>query len=258
MANPLKYPLDFRQPEKLEASLRDYFLESLREYLQVEQQGKDYNLYLQQLIHSGFSREFDLNLQQISGELVNWYAVEGEPEAEVLDRWIDTELNRLLDLFVVGQCDHLNIHPIPKSVLNYLDVRYSEEVNLEEMIYDYLDFPAESEAVYTNFLSMDQEKLKNAIRNFLVTEKGERIFFICNQSLLGSCKEGFAMTDRALYWRAHFQPARKVSYTKLDSVTRKRHWILINDHFFNVNPSFNIKLLKLMKKLKRLYASSFT
>lgn len=256
MPDPIKYPINFGQTENLEEMLRTWFLEAMKDYLATEQQIRDYNLYLQYLIHSGFSLEFELNLQQLAGELRNWYEMEGRPEPHILDAWIDTEFYRLLDLFVVGHCEHLNIHPVPKAVLHYSDLRFPEEVQLDDMIFDYLDFEAESESIYTNFIAMDQEKLKNAIRNFLLTEKGERIFFICNQSLLGSCKEGFAMTDRAIYWKAHFQNAQKVAYAELEPLARKRHWILINGHFFNVNPTFNIKMLKLLNKLKQLYAAS--
>ena len=60
------------------------------------------------------------------------------------------------------------------------------------------------------------------------------------------------MTERAIYWRAHLEKARQVPYSNLRTIDRKKDWITINDHFFNVKESINLKMLKLLKKIKRL------
>ena len=94
------------------------------------------------------------------------------------------------------------------------------------------------------------DKLKNAGKFFLFPERDERILLICDQSLLGSCKEGFALTERGLYWKAQLQTARKVAYTALESVRREKDWLLINGDFFHANPSLDLKMMKLLKKLQ--------
>jgi len=73
---------------------------------------------------------------------------------------------------------------------------------------------------------------------------------ICDQSVLGSLKEGFAFTEKAIYWRMHFEPARKVSYENISEIKREKDWITINGHFFNTTNSLNIRILKLLRKLK--------
>jgi hypothetical protein len=102
---------------------------------------------------------------------------------------------------------------------------------------------------------MPPRKVRNASQSFLFADPNERIFFICDQSILGSAKEGFAMTDQALYWRMPLQKAERVYYDKIESVKREKRWITVNDMFFNVSPTLNLKMLKLLKKLKRLFAS---
>ncbi|NUO03787.1 MAG: hypothetical protein HUU01_24500, partial [Saprospiraceae bacterium] len=79
---------------------------------------------------------------------------------------------------------------------------------------------------------------------------GERIFFICDLSLLGNCKEGFALTEKALYWKSPLEKPRREALDQLFNLHRKENWITINDHFFNANPSLNIKLLKLLRGIQ--------
>lgn len=58
------------------------------------------------------------------------------------------------------------------------------------------------------------------------------------------------MTDRAIYWRAPFDKARRVPYETLKTVRREKDWITIDGHFFTSNPGMNLKLFKLLKKLR--------
>ncbi|MFK7933873.1 MAG: hypothetical protein AB8G22_10205 [Saprospiraceae bacterium] len=124
------------------------------------------------------------------------------------------------------------------------------------MVFDYLDFQSEKETVYTDFLSMPLDKLRNAGKSFLHPQKDEKILFICDQTLFGSVKEGFAMTEAAIYWKAQFQKAQAVRYRDLQTIERQKDWININEQFFNINPSLNLKMLKLLKKLQALHQSN--
>jgi hypothetical protein len=94
------------------------------------------------------------------------------------------------------------------------------------------------------------KKNKNACTSFLTADRKEKLLFICDLSLKGSCKEGFAMTDRAMYWRAPFDRPRAILYRDLRELRKDRDWLTINGHFFTANPTLNLKLYKLLKKLK--------
>ena len=64
------------------------------------------------------------------------------------------------------------------------------------------------------------------------------------------------MSNEGLYWKAHLHPAGQVLYKDLQEVVRDNgDWITINGHYFNVNPSLNFKLFKLLKKLQTWFAS---
>ena len=71
---------------------------------------------------------------------------------------------------------------------------------------------------------------------------------------MGNCREGFAFTGRALYWKANLQKARRVAYSGIREVKREKDWIMINGFFFHVNLSLDVKILKLLRRLKQLYA----
>jgi hypothetical protein len=97
---------------------------------------------------------------------------------------------------------------------------------------------------------MRSDLLANACRSFLAAEAKERVYFICDLSLRSNCREGFAMTDKALYWRSVLDKPRRVAYSDLKNVRVEKEWITINGHFFNANRSLNLKMCKLLKKLK--------
>jgi len=118
-----------------------------------------------------------------------------------------------------------------------------------------LDFAQEKEVVYTDFLVMPMEKLKNASKSFLFPAPKEKILLICDQSLFGSCKEGFAITERALYWKAHLEKPQQLNFENIMQVEKSKEWITLNGFFFNVNPRLNLKMMKLIKKIKQLQQS---
>ena len=63
---------------------------------------------------------------------------------------------------------------------------------LREMIFDYLDFDQEPDKVFTDLSQIPAAVLQKAMKSFLLPGANEQIFFICDQTLFGSCKEGFA------------------------------------------------------------------
>ena len=97
------------------------------------------------------------------------------------------------------------------------------------------------------------ELLKTASQSFLFPDKKETILLICDQSILGTCREGFALTEKGLYWKAHRAPAAKVHYDSLQTIKREKDWMKINGHFFNVNPRFNIKMARFLSAVSRMF-----
>ena len=118
---------------------------------------------------------------------------------------------------------------------------------------DYLDFAGESEKVYTDFVAMPPKVLRNATRAFLHADRDERIFFICDQSLLGNGKSGFALTDASIYWKPIFQPAGAATFTTLGEVRRGDGHLLIDGQFFDAGTGLNLKVAVLLDKLRRMH-----
>lgn len=87
---------------------------------------------------------------------------------------------------------------------------------------------------------------------FLLPKKGETLYFICDLSILGNCKDGFAMTNDCIYWKTPLEEKQRVFYKKIKGVKRQEDWITINGIFFSANKSLNMKLIRLLKKLKML------
>jgi hypothetical protein len=211
------------------------FFRILKEKVREEQDAETHPLYLQRFADSEFQQTFDIRMEQLAAEA---------PGEAQLDRFLD----ELADFFMLHYCRDLLVVHIPEVVLQYHQAA-PDRVDRYQMIMDFLHFDSVPEKVYTNLLDMPAAKLRQATQAFLFPQKDERIFFICDLSLLGNCKEGFAMTDRALYWKAPMEKARRVAYTELEAILREKDWLRINGHFFHASPVLNIRLLKLLKRL---------
>jgi len=246
-----------REQLDLEAALgpqlQQQFFARLRAQVAEEQPETPVDAYFKRLQECEFINTVQLRVEQLSEEIRRAVATYGVDRVRI-QLLIGLSFDELLDFFLIHYCRDINTIQLPPAILKYQG-KGLEEVDLHRTILDYLDFEHEDEQVYflSEFLTLPPELLRNAGKNFLFPEKNERIFFICDQSLLGTCREGFAFTEKALYWKAHLQKARQLTFPRIKTVRREKDWITINGHFFNVNPSLNVKVLKLMRRLKRWF-----
>ncbi len=234
----------------VEQQIEAQFFMAFRERIEAEHNLHLLENYSTRLYKSGFQEVVVRRAEQLAAQ-IHMLDQADELSDLRLEGMLINAIEDLLDYFIIRHCADLNAVPLPEAILSYQGLKYSD-INLFQMVMHYLDFAKEEETVYTDFLAMPLDKLKNASQSFLHPEAQERIFFICDQSILGSVREGFALTERAIYWKAALEKARQVSYDNLQTIERKKDWITINGFFFNVNQSLNLKMLKLLKKIKRL------
>lgn len=229
--------------------LTDAFFKRLSQKIAEEQPGAEESAYRELIYESGF-RDLLHRREARLGDELRYLADHNEPPARQNAK-VRQQLDELTDYFMIHYARSLNTIALPEAILRHQGPG-AEDLPMESLIFDYLDFSSEpDEKVYTDFVKMPVQQLRNAGKFFLAPERrDERIFFICDQSLLGSCKEGFAMTERGLYWKAQLQTPNFVLYENLERVAREKEWLLIDGAFFNVNLRFNIKMLKLLRKLR--------
>lgn len=168
-----------------------------------------------------------------------------------LNAFLEDLLEDLLDFFLIRHCADLYDFSFPQAILAWQQYSPNRD-ELHQMMLDYLDIESEELPLYADLLRMSKEQMRNAGKFFLSPEREERIYVIGDLSVLGSCREGFALTETALYWKAPLQTARRVLYTELDSLKREDDWLLINGHFFNAGLGLNLKIFLLLKKMKRV------
>ncbi|MBK9014898.1 MAG: hypothetical protein IPM82_12930 [Saprospiraceae bacterium] len=54
-----------------------------------------------------------------------------------------------------------------------------------------------------------------------------------------------------------FEKKQRVYYKNLEEIKRQEDWITINGIFFNGSKTLNLKLLRLLKKLRELYGKKY-
>jgi len=244
-----RYVLDF-VPDKIRAQLKALFFRLLLQRLQEEHNAQKHSQYVQRFYDSRFATIFEARTDQLARDVMALWERSGKAALPQIDDFLENAFEGLLDYFIIEFCPDLNDVWLPSAMLRYENLA-PQNMDLQRMVFDFLDFEREPEVCYTNFAAMPKELLANACKRFLVAERDEKVFFICDLSLQGNCKEGFAMTDRAIYWRAPLGRARRVAYEDMHDLRLERDWLIVNGYFFTANPSLHLKLYRLLKKLHR-------
>ena len=230
--------------EHPQEALSDYFFVLFQRILEDEHPGKSFPLFNERLYRSGFRETVDLRVRQLSAELEKT-----SRSAAAFSHYLRGQLEGLVDYFTLQQAADLLATPLSPGMQRYLDGKTLPASAWFPLIMDYLGFDPETDQVYTDFLKMPVEQIKQVSQSYLFPDKGEHIYFICDLGMVGTGKLGFAMTEKALYWKAPLQKARKVTYTAFESAHRESNWIHINGYFFNATPVLNLRLMKLLRKM---------
>jgi hypothetical protein len=238
----------------LEAQLNEQFFHALRERIEKEHDFRLFPEFSERLYTSGFRDALSRRTSQLA-ELIGEMADSGEAIPREVNAMIADLFEDLLDLFVIQHAQDLAGVKFPQEILKY-QYAAKDSVPLQKMILDFLQLGEEGEEFYTDFLRMPLDKLKQAGKSFLFPAKDEKILLIADQSVLGGCKEGFAFTNRALYWKAPLQKARYVPFSQILDFRREENWITINSYFFNLSPAANPRMLRLLSRLQRLFSGS--
>lgn len=243
-----QYRLDFGGADLTE-QVKALFFRSLRGRVEEEHDLARYSDYVERFYQSRFKEIYESRARQIAEDAAKQWERFGQNALPDIDRRIDHAFEGLLDYFVIQFCPDLNGMILPEAILKYDSVQPGR-TDLWQMIRDFLDFEHENEVCYFDFIQMPENYLTNACKSFLFADRQERVFFICDLSMKGNCKDGFAMTDRGLYWRAPFGKPHRAFYHQLHELRKEKDWLLVNGHFFTVNPAMNLKMCKLLKKLR--------
>lgn len=234
--------------EPIEKQFTEQFFLALKRRIQSEHHGQHFQAFSERVYESGFRDTIARRADELQ-DTINLKKEKNQADYRAINQAAELMMEDLLDFFIIGFCPDLTNIDLPETILKHQYSNTSKS-NLQVLIKDYLVLDEEQERVYRDFLNMPVEALKNAGKAFLFPAKDEKIYFICDSSPTGNGKEGFAMTDRSLYWRAPFQKGKSINYQSIQQLKQEKDWIIINEHFFNINPTLNLKMLKLLKKIQ--------
>lgn len=226
----------------------EQFFLALKRRIQNEHHGQHFQAFSERVYESGFRDTIARKADELQDH-IDTKKKQGQADYRQINQAAELIMEDLLDFFIIRFCPDLTDIDLPETILKHQYSNTSKS-NLQTLLKDYLDLDNEKERIYRDLLNMPVEPLKNAGKAFLHPAKDEKIFFICDSSPLGNGKEGFAMTDRSLYWRAPFQKGKSINYQSIHQLIQEKDWVMINDQFFNINPTLNLKLLKLLKKIQ--------
>lgn len=232
-------------------AFKSMFFAALYLRVQDEHDGKQYSEFVELFYRKKFQ---DTLTQRHNLLLEEFLSIEQKmplPE-KPKERLLTHTIENLVDYFIYTYCKDLNdVFPYP-LILRYADAK-PEQTKNAAFFFDFLQLQDENLLIYRDFIGMPQEKLKNAFQSFLFTERDELVYFICDLSLTGSGKEGFAISNKRMYWRMPLGKSHSVSFDNVQNIKHEKEWLEINGLFFNVNKSLNMKILRMFKKIKLIY-----
>lgn len=211
--------------------------------------------YLKAVLTKNFYQTVDRRSKQIAEEIAEQNYKTINPSVLQLEKQLLNGVSSLALYHIVYNCRELSHVVLSEKIVKY-ERAVRGQFDVKQMVFDYLDLASEKERVYVDFVKMPFNSLQNAAKNFVFAAKDEFIFLINDTTFLGSGKEGFAMTEFALYWKAPLEKPQKVYFHHLARLEKHKTWIKVNNRFFNINPSLNIKMLFLLDKLKNIYSDS--
>lgn len=227
---------------ELKIAFREYLQEQLMAYFGVRQ----LKTYISRLEGStSYHTLRDGSLTSLQSWLNNGVYTKATASRRRRDVFAD-----LAEYFIVETAGDLSNGILPQRLLRHQSINW-ETADLFKVVMDYLDFDRENELIYTDFVTMPTKALRNATKSFIRAGKDERVFLICDQSLLSQAKHGFAVTDAGLYWKNVLQPAGELTFTTLREVRLEQGHLLLDGQFFNAGSTLNLKMALLLNKLRR-------
>ena len=233
----------------LEQEVADKFSLAFEKRLKEEHHESLHGAYIDRFFKSDFRTSADYRIRQLAEHLQGLTGDKKEIKKQK-ETILHQSFEESTDYFIIRFCADINEVLYPEAILKYQGLEL-ETIDLSQMIFDYLDLENEDESVFTNFVSMPAKKLKNAADSFLQPKKGETLYFICDLAIMNNCKDGFAMTNEAIFWKMPLETKQRVFYKKLKDVQRQEDWISINGIFFNAGKGLNLKLIRLLKRLMK-------
>lgn len=246
------YSLDFNDIPTLPTQLREAFRVFVSLAIELENNQSQELHILATLEESDFHRQhLEEETILMTQEFETWFEERGVAAFQPIEAFIDQKFIILLERFFVDYCPNFTPAPLPKAILHYQEasLHYS---NLQRLILDYLEVEQDKLLVYTNAIEIPLKKLKNARSAFFRPQAGEIPYLFIDQTLLRSGKEGCILTSKALYWKSYFQRAAVVLYKDLEQLNYHADRVEINGIYFNISPTFNYKLYRLLSRLKSL------
>jgi len=248
-----RYSLDFSDIHSLPAQIKSYFFKTLRRHLKETQPDANFNEYVNAFYLSGFNTKFQDSAVTLADQSLVIYNKRQPTVEATLDNLLDDSFAQLLDRFLIYHCQDMNGIEVPKSIMKYEGLQ-ANEFDLNQLAVDYLDINKSnnSQQFYTDIEQLSPTKLQNAREHFFYSQPNEQFILFYDQTIYGSGREGFALTDQALYWKHHFKQAQQVHFQELKIIDRQKDSLNINNLYFNVSPAINTKVLLLLKKLKEV------
>ena len=233
--------------QAIKEELHQLFLSQFKQRIHELFGKKWIKTYTKRLEDSGFLPDHNRKLSFIFSQSKTFE----RPDSEI---FFENQLDKLIYEFVIRYCGDLNEFDLPLSILNYFSTN-PENLKIQQMAYDMLDFRKEDAlTVYSNIDKIPPSQFKNASKAFYKPKDSETLACIVDISVFGNFKEGFAITNRAFYWKDLLGKAKAVSFQELQTIQKVDQWLTINGHYFNVKQSINGKVLIFLRTLKGIYS----
>ncbi len=240
------YPLTFKDIKSLPAQINTHFLKVLQARISSDYPNTTFTDYVDIFHESDFKPFFDQKAYLLAEATYTIHAKQMQTEPMDIDILLKSHFDRLLNHFLSQYCQKLTGESLPSAVSFYDDAISIDEY---QMAVDFLVPDEQKEKYYTDLETMPPMKLQNAKESFLFAQVDETIYLIYDQTIYGSCREGFAITDKAIFWKSHFKQANQVYIADLKILEKQGSGLNINNLFFEIDAGINTRVFHYLKRV---------
>jgi len=239
------YPLSFQDTNSLPAQINTHFLKTLQRRVHLDYSNTSFSDYVAIFHESEFKSFFDQKASILAEATYTIHAKQMPTEKLDIDILLNSNFDRLLHQFLSQYCQQLTGDSLPATTTLYDNSTVAHD---QQTALDFLHLDDQRKKFYIDLETMSPMNLQNARDSFLFAQADETIHLIFDQTIYGSCREGFALTDKGLYWKSHFKQPQQVYFDDLKILEKMGSGLNVNNLFFDVNTGVNERVFLFLQR----------
>lgn len=238
------FVIDFREIPNIQPQIEKYFYGFLAAKTRSEFGSHQVAKYLDLFQNSDYPNEVKEMAEGLSEKVYTIHCKQIPSIQREIDNLLTFTFSSYVNEFFVsyGSLDDSNPSQAPESDNPEETGQPIKQHFNKEKTRDFFNGDNPSNKIYTDLNRLPARMLDEVKKNFLFNAPEENVLLIFDDTVFGSGSTGFALTEKAVYWKSHFKDAQRVYFSEVHSLEMDNDTLLINDIVFEIETDMNRKV----------------